>query len=80
MMVTDKNLSAFSFLTWKNISAEMIQLQVKARALCGAALCFKVGLTKIWTVAGNWPSQVIGNWFKSESRRLYELDARLYGL
>ena len=52
------------------MSAEMIQLQVKACALCGAALCVKVGLTKIWSVADNWLS-------KSESRRLYELDAQL---
>ena len=70
MMVTDTNLSVFSFLPWKNMSAEMTQLQVKACALCGAALCFKVELTKIWSVAGNWL-------FKSESCRLYELDAQL---
>ena len=52
------------------MSAAMIQLQVKACALCGAALCFKVELTKIWSVTGNWL-------FKSESHRLNELDAQL---
>ena len=34
------------------------------------ALCFKVGLTKVCSAAGNWL-------FKSESRRLYEMDAQL---
>ena len=34
------------------------------------ALCFKVELTKVCSVAGNWL-------FKSESHRLYEMDAQL---
>ena len=68
--VADTDLSVFSFLPWKNMSAEMTRLQVKACALCGAALCFKVGLTNLCSVAGNWL-------FKSESRRLYEMDAQL---
>ena len=69
-MAADTDLSVFSFLPWKNMSAEMIQLQVQAGALCDPALCFKVGLTKVCSVAGNWL-------FKSESRRLYEMDAQL---
>jgi hypothetical protein len=59
----------------------MIQLHVKACAyqcpLCGAALSlyFNTGQQK-WSVSGNWL-------FKSESHRLFELNAqlpRLYGM
>ena len=34
LTVADKNLSVFSFLPWKTMSAEMIRFQVKASVLC----------------------------------------------
>jgi hypothetical protein len=70
MMVTDTNLSAFSLCLQKLCVCRNDLTPGQGLCLMWRCIVFQSRQTKLWSVAGSWL-------FKSESHRLYELDAQL---